>query len=132
MELSRVSKLVRAPVGGPELNSIRDRIYADAFSRGTEPQGHARDAEASGDDANVFRLRALRPLLHVELDLLPLGERAKARRLDRRLVAKNVLAPAVRRDEPETLRLVEPFHGASCHFLYSSFLRRRREPHSGI
>src|SRR5689334_18538826 len=67
---------------------------------------------------DVRRLEALRALLHLELDLLPLGEGAEAFALDGGVVAEDVLATAVLRDEPEALRVVEPLHGASSHVLH--------------
>src|SRR5690242_19888148 len=58
----------------------------------------------SSDRANVLRLQALRALGNLELHLLALGEGAEPFGVDRSVVAENVLAPAVLRDEAETLR----------------------------
>src|ERR1700733_7958425 len=78
----------------------------------------------SGSDANVVRLRPLRALLHVELDLLSVSKGPHAGTLDRRLMAKYVLAAAIRRDESEALRFVEPLYGAGCHL--TCLFRARR------
>src|SRR2546427_3080327 len=69
--------------------------------------------------ADVRRLRTLRTLLHVELDLLAFGKAAKAFGLDRGVVYEDVLPAPVGRDETETLRVVEPLHSASRHRLHS-------------
>src|SRR5581483_1301283 len=65
--------------------------------------------------ANVRGLQALRATVDVERHLLTFRQRAEAVSLDRSVVAEHVLAPAVLRDEPKALRVVEPLHGTSCH-----------------
>src|SRR5262245_11041909 len=61
--------------------------------------------------ANVGRLLALGPGGHVERDALVLLERLETLALDRGEMCEEVLATAVRRDETETLGVVEPLHG---------------------
>src|SRR5262249_3694698 len=66
---------------------------------------------------DVCRLQPLGPLLHLELDLLTLGKRAKAFRLDGGVMAEDVGTSVILHDEPEPLRIVEPLHGTSDHFV---------------
>src|SRR5207253_7689902 len=75
---------------------------------------------ALGDGADVRGLQALRPLLHLEFDLLPFGQRAEAVRLDGGVMAEDVRAAVVLHDEPEPLRVIEPFHG-TCNHSNASF-----------
>src|SRR6266850_1417209 len=72
-------------------------------------------AIGSTDLADVGRLRALGPVLHVVLDLLALGQAAKPLGLDGGMVDEHVLAAGVRRDEPKALCIVEPLHRAARH-----------------
>src|SRR5437667_11721864 len=74
-----------------------------------------RPISALGDGADVRGLQALRPLLHLEFDLLPFGQRAEAVRLDGGVMAEDVRAAVVLHDEPEPLRVIEPLHGTSNH-----------------
>src|SRR5215217_513313 len=69
------------------------------------------------DRANVLSLQALGAPGDIELHLLAFGQGAEAVRLDGRVVAEQVLAPAVLGDEAEALRIVEPLHGTGCHCL---------------
>ena len=78
--------------------------------------GPVPDERASGG-ANVLRLEALGAAGDVELDLLPFLQGAETISLDGSVVAEQILAPAVLRDETEALRVVEPLHGTSCHLL---------------
>src|SRR5258708_17224329 len=71
----------------------------------------------------VGRGRALLPLRHVERDLLALFQRFVARPLDRAVMGEEVLAAVIRRNEPETLRVVEPLYGTCSHVF--SFLTLR-------
>jgi len=66
----------------------------------------------------VGRGRALLPLRHVERDLLALFQRFVARPLDRAVMGEQVLAAVIRRNEPETLRVVEPLYG-TCSNVFS-------------
>src|ERR671931_2142928 len=66
------------------------------------------------EHAHVGGLDALASLLHVELDDLPLVQRAVAGRLDRGEVYEHVLA-AVTGDEAVTLVRVEPLDGSNGH-----------------
>src|SRR6185312_11136808 len=65
--------------------------------------------------ADVSSLQALGALADVELHLLPLGEGAEAVGLNRGVVAEDILAAVVLRNEAETLRVVEPLHSTACH-----------------
>src|SRR5436853_571056 len=67
---------------------------------------------------DVRRGRAFLALRHVERDLLPLFEGLVARTLDRGVMGEEVLAAVIRRDESETLRVVEPLYG-TCRHIYS-------------
>src|SRR5687767_10272335 len=64
------------------------------------------------DLGDVFRRRSLLTLHHVEFHPVPLGEGLEAVALDRRIVDEAILAAAVRGDEAEALRIVEPLHYA--------------------
>src|SRR5262249_13187519 len=74
------------------------------------------------DGADVRRLQALRALHHFELHPLAFDQRAEAFRLDGSVVAEDVLATAVLRDEAEALRIIEPLHFTSSHFRDTSFV----------
>src|SRR5437899_11363492 len=69
----------------------------------------------ASDRADVLRLQALGPLDHLDLDLLAFRKRAEALGLDRCVVAEDVSAAVVLRDEAEALRIVEPLHGTGDH-----------------
>src|SRR5882762_1286799 len=71
------------------------------------------------DWLHVLCLEPLGPLRHVEADLLAFRESAKTLRADGRVVAEDVLAAIVLRDEPEALRIIEPLHCTGCHALLS-------------
>src|SRR5215213_10108987 len=66
------------------------------------------------DSVDVRRLKALRPLDQIELDLSSFRKRAEALGLDRGEVDENVLS-GLRGDEAKALRIVEPldFTGAT-------------------
>src|SRR5262249_17783016 len=74
--------------------------------------------DLDGDD--VRRLRALRPLAGLVLDLRVLGERLESLAGNVAVVDEEVLASLVRRDEAVALRVVEPLHGSCCHAYTSS------------
>src|SRR4029453_12145968 len=61
-----------------------------------------------------WRLGALRALLDVELDDLPLSKRAVASRLDRAEMHEDIFA-GLRGDEAIALLGVEPLHGSNRH-----------------
>src|SRR5260370_1363569 len=67
-----------------------------------------------------FTFAAAGPLAlrHVEGDLLAFLERLVARALDRAVMREEILAAVIRRDEAETLRVVEPLYG-TCSHVYS-------------
>ena len=65
------------------------------------------------------RLLALRSLRHFEADLLVLLQRFEAVALNLRKMRKQVFTAAVRRDEPKSLRIVEPLYGTCCQLLIS-------------
>src|SRR4051794_39494419 len=67
------------------------------------------------DRNHVGRLRALRPLARLVLDLRALSERLEARARDLRMMDEQILAALFGGDEPVALRVVEPLHSASCH-----------------
>src|SRR3954447_16863466 len=69
------------------------------------------------DRSHVRGLRPLRALAELVLDLRALRERAEAVALDRREVDERVLAPVIRRDEPEALLVAEPLHDTRWHLL---------------
>lgn len=64
---------------------------------------------------NVRRLLALRALNHLEGHLLTFLQRLEPVHLDGREMRKQILAPFIRRNEPEALRVVEPLDRTSCH-----------------
>src|SRR6185436_5507910 len=64
--------------------------------------------------ADARRLQTLRSTRDVELHRLTLGERLETLALNRGEVNEHVFATLLR-DETETLRLVEPLHGATSH-----------------
>src|SRR5690606_23915015 len=74
-----------------------------------------RRRSARSQRADVLRLRALRTLRDVELDLLVLVQRAVAARLDGRVVGEHVSAAVLGGDEAEALLSVEPLHGSNSH-----------------
>src|SRR5512141_2475212 len=95
-------------------------------SRVTPPRnGHRpRPALQGGDGyrsglADVRRLFSLRAGGDLELHPLPLGEGSEPLSLDLAEVDEDIL-PALFRDEPEPLRVVEPFYRAECHAYDSS------------
>src|SRR6478736_8148933 len=74
-----------------------------------------RSSVSRSERTDVLRLRALRPLGDVELDLLVLVQRLVALRLDGRVVNEDVVAAVLLGDEAEALLSVEPLHGALSH-----------------
>jgi hypothetical protein len=66
-------------------------------------------------------LKALEPLLGLEVHLLSLDQLPVARAFDGREVGKDIGAAVVRGDEPESLGGVESLHGTCCHGV-ASFL----------
>src|SRR5690349_24908814 len=89
--------------------------------------GLAGDA-ARSERADVLRLRALRTLGYVELDLLVLVEGLVPLRLDRRVVDEDVVAAVLLGDEAEALLGVEPLDGALSHALVLLLLKALRPP----
>src|SRR6478609_9615832 len=76
-----------------------------------------RSSVSRSERTDVLRLRALRALGDVELDLLVLVQRLVAVGLDGRVVHEDVVAAVLLRNEAETLLGVEPLHGALSHVL---------------
>ena len=74
----------------------------------------SRDA-GSVDRLDLGGLLALRAILHFELDLLVLLEGLEAAALDFGEVGEEVFAAAVRLDEAEALRVIEPLDGTGAH-----------------
>src|SRR5665647_1806505 len=77
-------------------------------------------SELRSERTDVLRLRALRALGDVELNLLVLVKRAVSAAGDGRVVREHVGAAVFGSNEAEALFSVEPLHGASCHNLFSS------------
>src|SRR5262249_19766874 len=79
------------------------------------------------DADDVLRLRTLRALLDLELDLLTLVERLVPLGVDRGIMDENVRA-VLARDESVTLAVVEPLHFSLGHDrnLLASFRSSRR------
>lgn len=69
----------------------------------------------SGGCLNVRCLFTLRALHDLEAHLLTFFEGLEAIHLDGRKVSEQILAAFIRRDEPETLRVVEPLDRTGCH-----------------
>src|SRR5216684_5304699 len=104
---------------------------ADARNaEGPKPCGPGPSRQAFGkrplNRLHVLRLQALRPLGDVEADLLAFSESAETLGGDGRVVAEDVLATIVLRDETKALRIVEPLHGTSRHSLLSGCWRSVR------
>src|SRR5260370_14241695 len=62
-------------------------------------------------------LLALRALRHFEAHLLVFLQRLEAAALNLRKMREQVFPASVRRDEPKSLRVVEPLYGTCCHLL---------------
>jgi hypothetical protein len=62
------------------------------------------------------------PLRDLELDLVPFGEALEALRLDGAEVDKHIRPSVFLGDESETLRVVEPLHGAFCQNSLQKFV----------
>src|SRR4051794_7760275 len=67
------------------------------------------------DDPDVRRLRPLRALAQLVLDLRALGQRAEAIPRDRGEVDECVLSSVIGRDEAEALLVAEPLHDTGSH-----------------
>src|SRR5262245_40599698 len=74
-------------------------------------------SQFSGDGDHAGSLGALRALDHVVADALTFLEAAEALAVDRRVMHEHVGGAVFRGNEPETLRVVEPLHGAVLHNL---------------
>src|SRR5260370_7941261 len=64
---------------------------------------------------NVRRLLALGPHLRLKGHLLPFREALESLRTDFREMREQIVTALIRRDEPKTLRIVEPLDCAGCH-----------------
>src|SRR4051794_13061489 len=89
------------------------------------PRYVAKWLRSASQRTHVLGLQTLGAAGHVELNALTLGQGAEALGLDGGVVAEQILAPALLRDETEALRVVEPLHGTSRHYS-SSFSSGRR------
>jgi hypothetical protein len=67
--------------------------------------------------ANVRSLLALRASHHIKSHTLILLQGLETTALNRGEVSEQILATTIRGDETETLGIVEPLHGTSCHVL---------------
>ena len=103
--------------GCPPHWKMKRPSLAEETGPGVRPEGLA-----SGE-TDVLSLQALGAAGNIELDLLPFLEGAEALGLDRAVVAEEVLTPAVLRDEPESLRVVEPLHGTNRHLQFFFLVR---------
>src|SRR5438445_11769660 len=74
------------------------------------------------DLADVLRLQPLRPLRHLELHVVALGEAAEALGLDRREVDEHIRTRLLR-DKAKALRVVKPLNLNLCHTVKTSALR---------
>ena len=68
------------------------------------------------DFRGLLTLRALR---YFKRDLLIFLQRLEAVALNLRKMREQVFTAAVRRDEPKSLRIVEPLYGTCCQLLIS-------------
>src|SRR5437763_15747790 len=71
-------------------------------------------ADSSGA-LDVARLLALGAGGDIELHLLAFLERLESGHVDGGKMREKIFAAAIRRDEAETLRVIEPLHSTSCH-----------------
>src|SRR5262249_40912667 len=102
--------LTPCPAGRPEPGEApgRKRATPGRVSR----RGSMRNGEKGGLQLHDARgLEPFRPLGHVELDLLTLGEGLEAFPLDGGVVDEHVL-PVLLLDEPVALGVTEPLHPA--------------------
>src|SRR5688572_29087493 len=76
--------------------------------RGAKPRAQNPEPKAELDLRDVFRRRSLLTLHHVELHAVALGQGLEAVALDRRVMDEAILGTAIRGDEAEALRIVEP------------------------
>jgi len=107
------------PVSGP----AECTHAADAGGSAGWPGQRAAVAARSvipSERADVLRLRSLRPLGRVELDLLVLIQRPVAGARDRGEVHEHVRRSVIGGDETKALIGVEPLHSSCCHQSTSS------------
>src|SRR5882672_1268938 len=100
---------------------------------GDEPRGLSASKYRSLCVLYVRRLLALGTLRDVERNFLAFLEGLEALHLDRREVREEVFAAVVGRDEPVTLRVIEPLHSSGCHSIACLLLNgwspaRRSDP----
>src|SRR5690606_22462588 len=99
----------------------RPESQAAKFSGGSPEKSPAwaglQNLVAGNSDDRLYpcRLRTLRTLGDFILDALAFLETAKALRIDRRVVHEDIGAAVFRRDESESLGVVEPLHCAVLH-----------------
>src|SRR5207302_502021 len=109
------TKSVRRRGGRYRPSARAPRVQRMGYRILVEPQAAEKLRTSSSYVVQGLGMQALGTLLHLELRLLAFGQRAKALRLDRGVVAEDVLATAVLSDESVALRVVEPLHGTSRH-----------------
>src|SRR5206468_6990050 len=93
----------------------RARLRPTKSPRGAKPRGPLKTAPLDLSCLDVGRLLAFRALRHIEGNLLAFLEGLEALHLDRREVREEVFAAVVGRDEPVSLRVIEPLHSSGCH-----------------
>src|SRR5579875_1631164 len=110
------------PSGGDPARRLPGRQLSEApRPAGLRPQSAGRRRRGS-DRSDVGRLKTLRALRGVELDLLVLFEIAEATPRDRAEMDEHVRSATVLGDEAEALLAVEPLHFAGCHERSPPFL----------
>jgi len=78
---------------------------------------------ARSSSLNLGRLLAFLAIYDLEGHFLPFLERLEALHVDLREMCEQVFAAAIRGDETEALRVIEPFHCAGCHVAFLLKLR---------
>src|SRR6476660_6889181 len=115
--MARTGQCCLSSVARSTLVQKQDRPHPPRGTRPISSQIWNRSSLSRSERADVLRLRTLRALGDVELDLLVLVQRLVAVGLDGRVVHEDVVAAVLLRNEAETLLGVEPLHGALSHVL---------------
>src|SRR6476646_1608095 len=123
--MARTGQCCLSSVARSTLVQKQDRPHPPRGTRPILDQIWNRSSLSRSERADVLRLRALRALGDVELDLLVLVQRLVAVGLDGRVVHEDVVAAVLLRNEAETLLGVEPLHGALSHVLVTPVIGTR-------